>query len=97
MSLVRERIERWIHQSADQRCKCYIFFTTVGSFIARAVQFGRLPFFSDKYNFLNQVSKYGKRNIHKKISDMGRGSAICINMIIWLNIKISLPKLAMKT
>ena len=56
MSVVRVRLERWIHQSADQRCKCYIFFTTVGSFIARAVQFGRLPFFSDKYNFLNQVS-----------------------------------------
>ena len=49
------RLTRWIYQSADVRCKSYIFFTTIGSFVSRAVQFGRPPFFSDKTNFLNQV------------------------------------------
>ncbi|XP_063678636.1 acyl-coenzyme A diphosphatase FITM2-like [Bolinopsis microptera] len=55
MSQIKQRLTRWVHQPADQRCKSYIFFTTVGSFIARAVQFGKLPYFSDKTNFLNQV------------------------------------------
>eukprot|EP00116_Pleurobrachia_bachei_P009283 sb/3469545/ len=49
------RLERWINQSAEERCKIYIFFTTVGSFVARAVEFGKIPFFSDKHNFLNQI------------------------------------------
>lgn len=55
MSRIKDRLNLWITVPAELKCKSYIFLATLGSFVARSVQFGKLPFFSDKQNFLNQI------------------------------------------
>ena len=45
----------WTNLSAEEKCKGYIIAVTLGSYISNLVNFGRIPFFSDKKNFINVI------------------------------------------